>query len=148
MLEEPFDRLEEILWGTLNAIGESNLWGWNARPNGSFLVIDSQDSDATFAYFDTCFDDKWDHITIENASDEVKEIVGYLKGLRERQLLYTLPCSNDLVCYAAYWPWTNGNRASIRVSMFHTGLETLTSSETALLIQAVMNANNRSQSPE
>jgi len=145
MLEAPFDQFEDILWGTLNAIGESNLWGWNARPNGSFLVIDSEDAEATFSYFDSCFADKWDHLTTEKAPADIQEILEYLRGLRERQLLYTLPWSNDLVCYAAYWPWSNGNRASIRISVFHVGQPTLTSGETGLLIQAVLNANNRSQ---
>ena len=145
MADNCFSKLQEILEGTLTVIRDSNLWGWNARPNGAFLVIDSKDADATISHLTTRFSHQWDHITVAEASAETIEIVEYLMGLRERQVLYTLPCADNLICYAAYWPWNKGDRVAVRVSMFHTGNTSLSSAETESLIQAVLNANKTSE---
>lgn len=66
----------------------------------------------------------------------------HLKGIRPRQYLYTRNVQNDMLMYAAFWPWGTTNRISVRISLF-TGEEGLTQDETKKLVAAALSANAR-----
>ena len=88
-MAEQFSDLEAILKGVLGSLSEPTLWGWNARPNGAFLVITEEDAEKVMTSLEHFFENKWNEQTLANADKEVLEVVNYLSGIRERQYLFT-----------------------------------------------------------
>ena len=142
-----FSDLEAILKGVLGSLSEPTLWGWNARPNGAFLVITEQDSDIVMDCLDGFFEHKWNEKTLEDAGAEVLEVVNYLSGIRERQYLFTKRLGDGLILYGAFWPWATSSRVSVRVSAYALGQQDLNPEQTQALLNATLAANN-TVSPE
>ena len=137
-----FSDLEDILAGILKSLSEPTLWGWNARPNGAFLVITDQDAEKVMDCLAGFFDDKWDEQTLKTANAEVTEVVDYLSGIRERQYLFTKKLGSDLILYGAFWPWATSSRVSVRVSAYALGQADLNPEQTQALLNATLTANS------
>ena len=141
-----FNDLEGILTGILNSLSEPTLWGWNARPNGAFLVITEQDSEKVMNCLAVSFDQKWDEESLKGASSDVTEVVDYLSGIRERQYLFTKKLSDSLILYGAFWPWATSSRVSVRVSAYALGQADLNPEQTQALLNATLTANGNVKS--
>ena len=146
-MSEKLSDLEAILKGVLGSLSEPTLWGWNARPNGAFLVITEEDAETVMECLDGFFEHKWNEKTLEDADAEVKEVVTYLSGIRERQYLFTKRMEDGLILYGAFWPWATSSRVSVRVSAYALGQQDLSPEQTQALLNATLAANN-SVSPE
>ena len=141
-MAEQFSDLEAILAGVLGSLSEPTLWGWNARPNGAFLVITEEDAEKVMVCLEGFFENKWNEQTLANADAGVLEVVNYLSGIRERQYLFTKRIEDDLMLYGAFWPWATSSRVSVRVSAYALGQRDLNPQQTQALLTATLAAND------
>ena len=90
-------------------------WKWDDRFGvilAEFLVADAEKIGAAL---DKGFESKWDYNTIKSASSSVKKITKFLFGMSENQLLYTHAHDSDTILFAAWWPWGNKEKISVRL---------------------------------
>jgi len=58
----------------------------------------------------------WDRKSMRSAPAILKESAGELGDLRNNQLLFTTDPAASLLIFAAWWPWGNGERVSVRIA--------------------------------
>ena len=119
------------------------MWGWDARPNGAFLVVNKEDAESVRGLLKSQFESSWEEANAINAPKNVCKVIEHLKGIRPRQYLYTKNVSSDLLMYAAYWPWGTTDRVSVRISLFSEENGSLDSESTKNLVAAALAANQR-----
>lgn len=90
-------------------------WKWDERFGvilGEFLVADADKVSASLL---KGFDSKWDYTSIKSAPSSVKKITKFLFGMSENQLLFTHTPDSETVLFAAWWPWGNKEKISVRL---------------------------------
>ena len=142
---------EDFLVQFLDSVSEKSLWGWDARPNGSFLVVQEEDQEAAQSFLKGHFESSWEEDNVINAPKNIQHVIEHLQGIRPRQHLYTKNLADNLVMYAAYWPWAAAKRVSVRISLFPNNDGQLSREDTEKLVAAALSANERHEkalSPE
>ncbi len=64
------------------------------------------------------FTDVWNVTNIDSAPENVQQIQQRFGTLRPGQMLFAADTDNDVSLFCAWWPWSNGQTFSIRVSLF------------------------------
>jgi hypothetical protein len=98
-------------------LGISN-WQWDEVFNVALCEIKIEDSQSVIDALDTFFKESWTDSTVVQASDLVQLVCIRLGGLREGQRLHAYNCDEDLVIFGAWWPWSDGETISLRISLF------------------------------
>ncbi len=140
---EIFELFQKVLSDVRENITEDIYWNWDGRLQAAVVVVQRATNRIVNESLGRSFDDRWDIESIQNAPSYVREVVDALSGLRQRQFIYTSsPDAEGTVLYAAYWPWTNGNLISIRVSMLLRGRKPLSSEQQMVLLNRTLGANH------
>ena len=140
---ELFESFQKVLAGVRNAVDDDVYWSWDGRLQAAFVVVPAGQSRALNDILASCFKSRWDIESILEAPGYVREAVDALVGLREHQFIYTTePDETGLVLYAAYWPWTNGDLISIRVSLLSKEAGRLSPEVQTVLLNRTLGANH------
>ena len=140
---EIFELFQKVLSGVRENITEDIYWNWDGRLQAAVVVVQSAASRIANESLVKSFDNRWDIESIQDAPSYVRELEEALSGLRQRQFIYTnAPDADGTVLYAAYWPWTNGDLISIRVSMLLRDRKSLSSEQQMVLLNRTLGANH------
>ena len=132
---EIFELFQKVLSDVRQNIAEDIYWNWDGRLQAAVVVVQSASSRIVNESLVKSFDNRWDIESIQDAPSYVRELEEALSGLRQRQFIYTnAPDADGTVLYAAYWPWTNGDLISIRVSMLLRDRKSLSSEQQMVLL--------------
>jgi hypothetical protein len=100
------------------ALDAEHEWSWDDRFLMMLLVFESRHSDVVTEALTDALPQAW-----EGGSDEadrpraIYHVVSGLGGLRRGQVLRTTDSELDPMLFAAWWPWRDGSRISLRVGI-------------------------------
>ena len=89
------------------------FWEWDGRFNIPLTEITKEQASKVQAIFSKNFESSWDYKTIKKAPKPVKEIANALSGIREEQILFSTNPDSDMILFATWWPWGNGETKSV-----------------------------------
>jgi hypothetical protein len=91
------------------------VWDWDRRFGTAVGRVSDPDHLAVLTLADDCVAHRWDHETIDDAPNLVREICNGWGGLRPGQLLWASDPTETPLLFAAWWPWGSGTTFSLRI---------------------------------
>ena len=141
--EQIYESFHRVLSDVRQQVDEDIFWNWDGRLQAAVLVVKTANSRILNESLASSFENRWDIESIQGAPGHVREVVEALSGLRERQFIYTnSPTESGSMLYAAYWPWTNGDLISVRVSMLLKDRQSLSSEQQIELLNQTLSSNH------
>lgn len=113
---------------------ENSPWRWDREFNLALAVIDKQDAIVVELPLTLEFTHKWDFTTINDAEAAIREFFQAGFGIVPGQKVFTMDPLNGVVLYAAWWPWGDDARISLRLGLAAVGGEKLANREAKRLI--------------
>ena len=89
---------------------------WDDKYAAALLVVEPAHESAVSAMWTELFPSRWSHLDIDKAPERVRDVSGVWGGLMVGQRMFVLDPVDDPMLFAAWWPWGNGLRFSLRVS--------------------------------
>ena len=117
------DTLASMLSDVVKWVPEACGFRGDDRYHAVTAVLSIEDADSLNDKLQDRFSQCWEHTNLEDAVGAVQKLVMDLQGMRPGQLLYTVDIAEDMICYAALWPWNNGKRVSLRLGVHATDME-------------------------
>ena len=100
----------------LEATQQITAWEWDDRNAAALAVIESSHESEVLASLAELLPQSWNHLDIEDAPEPVRRASGVCGGLMAGQLMFVFDPEADPMLFAAWWPWGNGLKFSLRVS--------------------------------
>ncbi len=91
-------------------------WEWDGRFGCVLAVFAVTEAPSVRTAVSAAAERMWTPNNINTAPQRVQDLAGRL-GLRTGQLLFTSQAGEPAMVYAAWWPWGNGQRISVRVGV-------------------------------
>ena len=82
------------------------------------MVVQGDDGPGFLTKLDAVFANEWNSDNIEGADEHVQALAQSMGGLRAGQKLFAAAAGDDLVIYAACWPWVGNSHLSIRIGIY------------------------------
>lgn len=104
---------------TLRKAGDGTLrWEWDERVCAATASFPSELERSVLGTLDEIFDRIWSATEVRSGSAEIVELAASLGDLRSGQMLLTaqMGAASPLL-FCAWWPWSSGQRISIRIGM-------------------------------
>ena len=120
MLPSELDELKSISQRISLNLPESAPWRWDNEHNLALTVIDRQDEIMVGLPLNLEFSQAWDFISINDADAYLRDFFNNDFGIIPGQKVFTSEPVDDVVLYAAWWPWGDNERISIRLGLVST----------------------------
>ncbi|TAL38856.1 MAG: hypothetical protein EPN93_03760 [Spirochaetes bacterium] len=117
MSSHGLEALKQICTSIARETPAGYAWAWDERFRTALLVFDAKDHERICAQVIGRFMGKWDVTTIEKASAMVHDLVRSRLDIRPGQVVFASDDGVHTLLYAAWWPWDDGSRISLRVGM-------------------------------
>jgi len=109
-------------------------WRWDKEFNLALTVIDRKDEIMVELPMTLEFSHKWDFTSIHEADEPIRDFFQAGLGLVPGQKVFTMDPVNGVVLYAAWWPWGDDERISVRLGMVAVSGEKLENRDIKALI--------------
>ena len=120
-------------------IPENCPWRWDKEFNLALTVIDRQDEIMIELPLTLEFAHKWDFATIEDADEPVRDFFQSGFGVVPGQKVFTTDPVQGVILYAAWWPWGDDERISLRLGLVSLSEKKLDNAEVKSLICGWLN---------
>ena len=117
-MTDEFAEIEECCVGLAGDATGLFSWEWDESFGAMLATFGAERAGEARAILETHFTSPWDHEAIADAADAAANVAEMLGGIRPAQRLYTTGPEEDVIAYAAWWPWGNGERISVRIGLF------------------------------
>ena len=104
-------------------------WKWDEEFSTALIVFDQKDADAVFSTISSGFDRHWDFSTLEESEDHIKSFLNSAFGMVPGQRIFAAEDPSGEVLLAAWWPWGNGEKISLRIGIFSPEAEIVITDE-------------------
>lgn len=133
--ELPIDVLRACLQKALDQLPTHYRVRADDRFHAVTAVISLPDAGPLKTAFAEIFSKSWNDSNQNEATPEIEQLMQALQGMRPGQCLFTSHLTPTLLCYAALWPWQNGEQVSYRLGVFDSevGVPRLTDAIQALV---------------
>jgi hypothetical protein len=128
------DALETVCQRISLNIPNTCPWRWDKEFNMALTVIDRQDEIMIELPLVLEFTHKWDFATIQDAEAPVRDYFQAGFGVVPGQKVFSMDPVNDVVLFAAWWPWGDEARISLRLGLFSVSDTPLENAEIKSLI--------------
>lgn len=128
------DELKTICHRISLNIPDSCPWRWDKEFNLALTVIDRQDEIMIELPLTLEFANKWDFTSIDEADPVIRGIFQAGFGIVPGQKVFTTQPVNGVLLYAAWWPWGDDERISLRVGLASVTGEVIDRAEVKNLI--------------
>jgi len=91
-------------------------WKWDSGFNALVAEFSTDKQDEVRTVLERHLGFKWDSRSIRKAPEQIKTKSGDLGDLRDNQLLFTTDPEGNVLVFAAWWPWGNGELISVRLA--------------------------------
>lgn len=115
-------------------IPDNCQWRWDKEFNLALTVIDRQDEINIELPLTLEFQNKWDFASINDADDPIRDFFQAGFGVVPGQKVFTMHPINGVVLFAAWWPWGDDERISLRLGLVSVGDQPLGNAEVKGLI--------------
>lgn len=109
-------------------------WRWDKEFNLALTVIDRQDEIMVELPLTLEFSHKWDFTSIDDADAPIREYFQAGFGIVPGQKVFTMDPVDGVVLYAAWWPWGDDERISLRLGLVTVSGEGLDNADMKALI--------------
>ncbi|BBO66846.1 hypothetical protein DSCA_07760 [Desulfosarcina alkanivorans] len=133
------DDLETICQRISLNIPEDCPWRWDKEFNLALTVIDRKDEIMVELPLTLEFSHKWDFATINDAEAPIRDFFQAGFGVVPGQKVFTMDPFQGVVLYAAWWPWGDDERISLRLGLVSVSGEKMDKSEVKSLICSWLN---------
>jgi len=134
MSSSDLDALETVCRRVSLNIPDHCPWRWDKEFNLALTVIDRQDEIMIELPMTLEFDHKWDFATINDADAPVRDFFQSGFGVVPGQKLFTMDPVQGVVLFAAWWPWGDDERISLRLGLVSIADQKLGGQEAKRLI--------------
>lgn len=111
------DDIEKVTQDLVDAFGDDYPWRWDEQKNLRLSEFASNKKDKIFVQLEELFDHKWDKKNIRYAPAALKIQLGKLTTLKDKQVIFTSPATEDKpMLVAIWWPWGHGGTVSLRLT--------------------------------
>ena len=107
--------LESACKNLIQSTADLLQWKWDGRFGAALAEFSVENLAAVQQALDNSFPRVWVTADIGSAPEAAQKMKGSLGGLMAGQRLFTTQPDSELELYAAWWPWGNGERISIRI---------------------------------
>lgn len=134
MSRTDLDALKTICKRISLNIPETSPWRWDKEFNLALAVIDRQNEIMIELPLTLEFSHKWDFATINDAESPVRDFIQAGLGIVPGQKIFATDPVNDVVLYAAWWPWGDDERISLRLGLVAVAGEKMENTEVKNLL--------------
>ena len=120
-------------------IPDSCPWRWDKEFNLALTVIDRQDEIMIELPLTLEFAHKWDFATINDAEAPVRDFFQSGFGVVPGQKVFTTDPVQEIILFAAWWPWGDDARISLRLGLVSLSEKKLAATEVKNLICGWLN---------
>ena len=113
-----FAEIEKCCVAVVRDAAELLNWEWDDNFGAALATFPVDKAPQAQAILETHFAWPWDHEAIADAPDGAVNVAEMLGGIRPAQRLYTTGPEEDVIAYAAWWPWGTGETISVRIGLF------------------------------
>ena len=135
------DALENVCQRISLNIPKNCPWRWDKEFNMAVTVIDRQDEIMIELPLVLEFTHKWDFASIQDAEAPVRDYFQAGFGVVPGQKVFSMDPVDDVVLFAAWWPWGDEARISLRLGLFSVSDAPLDNAEIKYLICRWLNLN-------
>lgn len=128
------EALETICQRISLNIPENCPWKWDKEFNLALTVIDRKDEIMVELPLTLEFSHKWDFTTINDAEAPIRDFFHAGFGVVPGQKVFTMDPFQGVVLYAAWWPWGDDERISLRLGLVSVSDEKLEKTDVKSLI--------------
>ena len=112
----------------------SSKWKWDSEFNLASVVFDNDEADLIYFPLSDEFDQQWDYLTIDSSSQPITNYINSIFGLVPGQKIFTSTEESELILFAAWWPWGDESKISLRVGLLPIEKQTLDQNEIKKLL--------------
>ncbi len=116
MAEEPLNMFEQTCSRIKDAIPSETQWRWELQFRTVLAVLRGDFIEDLENLLANEFQDKWDYLSIENASDVMYRSFTDSLGIIPGQHVYSRE-TGELILFAALWPWGEKDLHSFRIGL-------------------------------
>ncbi len=128
------EALETVCHRVSLNIPDNAPWRWDKEFNLALTVIDRQDEIMVELPLTLEFANKWDFASINDADPHVRDFFQSGLGVVPGQKVFTMEPLNGVVLFAAWWPWGDDERISLRLGLLSVTDKKLENTEVKALI--------------
>ena len=110
------NELEKICTELLHDLEGLLSWKWDDRFDALLAEFPVERKDEVRSVLDGHLGQTWDKKSIGQAPGAVKDLSGIFSDLRSSQLLFTSDPEGNVLIFAAWWPWGDGEVISLRLA--------------------------------
>ena len=129
MTRRDLDALRSVCQHISLNIPDTCPWCWDKEFNLALTVIDRQDEIMIELPLTLEFSRKWDFTTINDADPCIRDFFQTNFGVVPGQKVFTTDPVNDVILFAAWWPWGDDERISLRLGLVSAGDKKLVNTE-------------------
>jgi hypothetical protein len=134
MSQTNFDAFENVCQKiSLNLPGQ-HPWRWDREFNLALTVIEKKDEITVELPLSLEFTYKWDFSSLEQAGKPIYDFFQAGVGVVPGQKLFTMDPIDGVALYAAWWPWGDDERISLRLGLLSMDGKKIDNSEVKNLI--------------
>ena len=122
-MRNDFAEIQVCCQGLLDQTGDSLHWEWVDYIGAVLAVFQSAEAHTVDVALDDHFTSRWDHKSIFQAPDSVRRIAADLGEIRAGQQLFVTQPQEDMIAFAAWWPWGDGESISVRIGLVSRNLD-------------------------
>ncbi len=93
-------------------------WTWDEEFSTALVVFDKDDSSPILSIVTKEFNHQWDFFNIDDSDEHIKAFFENAFGLIPGQKIYACEEDSGMMLFAAWWPWGNGEKVSLRIGIF------------------------------
>ena len=134
MTRNNLDAFESVCQKISLNLPDQSPWRWDREFNLALTVIERKDEITVELPLTLEFSHKWDFSSIEDAEKSVSEFFQAGFGVVPGQKLFTMDPIDGVVLYAAWWPWGDDERISLRLGLLSVNGEKISNAEVKSLI--------------
>ena len=92
-------------------------WAWDDHIGAVLTTIQTEQVQQVVPVLEANFASRWDFRSVKQAPQRVRAIADQFGGVRRTQHLFVTAPQQDIVAYAAWWPWGDEQTISIRLGL-------------------------------
>ncbi len=110
------ERMEAACQRLLEATQDVAYWEWDDDYVAALAIIESPHEREALATLTESLPHSWNTLDVRSAPEPVRHVSGVWGDLMAGQLLFVLDPEADPMLFAAWWPWGDRLKSSLRIS--------------------------------
>ncbi len=129
MVSHNLKKIEKICSNIVKNMPSLCSWQWDEEFHVALSVFEEEYTESILSIISEEFDQQYKSITAEDATEHIDKFVIPLFGIIPGQKIFVSENGTDLILFATWWPWGNGNTFSLRIGIISFEEQTISKDE-------------------